>query len=410
MPRPRRVAGRRPSAGAVVLLFLLSGVYYYFLIVYNESSILRFISSMITKQYDTAAELLSIDTPYHSSSIQLKPLLHNNDENSDNTESPPENLEVIDFCAEKCRYIPEMCTETLHRQNLSLPAPTCLNYSLKVKDDIYWADLSKERCKDGQCATDDRNNATKRIISWAAARARERRQGDTDTDNVIRCETMPTNHSAPMMFPEEFEFIVKVMANLRPHTYLEWGCGASTSFYPLLASGNVVAIDGYPPWCEKISSEPRVNCMSRQEKRLQFYCPELLNADGSSARLWEMGKIPRRTPDADIENIMDIYVNSIDKTNVTSIDLALVDGRFRFQCAVKLLPFLNANSVLLMHDFWLREAYHAVFEYYYPIGYARSVVALKKKPDLPKEWDERNIYKAFMKRKLLSKDDLEPTF
>ena len=106
---------------------------------------------------------------------------------------------------------------------------------------------------------------------------------------------------------------------------------------------------------------------------------------------------------------MDIYVNSIDKTNLTSIDIALVDGRFRYQCALKLLPFLHADSVLLMHDFWLRADYHAVFDYYYVIGYARSVVALKKKPNLFSiggREEERNIYKAFMKREHLSRYDI----
>ena len=44
------------------------------------------------------------------------------------------------------------------------------------------------------------------------------------------------------------EFIVKLFANAKPATYLEWGTGTSTSFYPLLASGSVYAIDGYPPW------------------------------------------------------------------------------------------------------------------------------------------------------------------
>ena len=62
------------------------------------------------------------------------------------------------------------------------------------------------------------------------------------------CEEVPSKNNQPMMFPEEFEFITKLMANRKPETYLEWGCGTSTSFYPLLASGKVVAIDGYPPW------------------------------------------------------------------------------------------------------------------------------------------------------------------
>ena len=76
----------------------------------------------------------------------------------------------------------------------------------------------------------------------------------------------------------------------------------------------------------------------------------------------------------------------MEEGSVTKFDVALVDGRFRLQCALKLLPYLHSESVLLMHDFWLRiPAYKDVLDYYYVIGYARSVVALKKKPGLSLE-------------------------
>ena len=329
------------------------------------------------------------------------------------TPSPPEPLETIDFCAEKCRYVPEMCSENLYRSNLSFPAPLCLNYSLTVADDLYYSDV----LKGSMGIVKERNNKTAVLIRWAAAQARERRQRSQsfDASHVFRCEEEPTNYTEPMMFSEEFEFIVKLMANLKPKTYLEWGCGASTSFYPLLASENVIAIDGYPPWCEKVEEEPRVHCMSKQEKRLQFYCPELKGADNSSnVRLQGMGKIPRSTSDKDIEHMMDIYVNSLDKTGVESLDLALVDGRFRLQCALKLLPFLNDGSVLLVHDFWVRQKperwfmYSKVFDYYYVIGYARSIVALKKKSNINSlsNLDQSQIYENFMTRKYVSRDDL----
>lgn len=130
-----------------------------------------------------------------------------------------------------------MCTKPY---NLSFPAPTCLNHSLTVKDDMYWPIQNNEMYV-------KRNNETVKLVSWAAARARERRQSVLGSSGYP-CEDVPSQNNQPMMFPEEFEFITKLMANRKPETYLEWGCGTSTSFYPLLASGKVVAIDGYPPW------------------------------------------------------------------------------------------------------------------------------------------------------------------
>jgi hypothetical protein len=60
-----------------------------------------------------------------------------------------------------------------------------------------------------------------------------------------------------------------------------------------------------------------------------------------------------------------------------------------------------------MHDFWLRfGAYKDVLDYYYVIGYARSVVALKKKPDLAAEV-ELNAYKKYMNRESLTWNDIK---
>ena len=92
---------------------------------------------------------------------------------------------------------------------------------------------------------------------------------------------------------------------------------------------------------------------------------------------------------------MSIYVNAVDKCSIESLDIVLVDGRFRLQCALKLLPYLHKDSVLLLHDFWIRRPYHEVLKYYDVIGYARSVVALQKKGDLSKD-DELGVYLKYM--------------
>ena len=52
--------------------------------------------------------------------------------------------------------------------------------------------------------------------------------------------------------------MTKTLIARKPRTYLEWGCGRSTSFYPLLVSGTVIAIDSYPDWCRNISTDPVV--------------------------------------------------------------------------------------------------------------------------------------------------------
>ena len=112
----------------------------------------------------------------------------------------------------------------------------------------------------------------------------------------------------------------------------------------------------------------------------------------------------------DIEAAMRIYVDAsftraVSETDVKILDVALVDGRFRTQCALKLLPFLGPDSILLLHDFWVRQnAYKIVLDYYYVVGYARSVVALKKKEDVFDS--EETIYEKYMKTQYLTWFDI----
>jgi len=350
------------------------------------------------------------------------------DDDDDHDDAPPpEPLDAIAFCAEKCRYVPAMCTSNLYLETLSHPAPTCMNRSTSIEDDAYWTDTEHGRVPG--TLTPKRNRDTSRLVHWAARRARERRRGrgegrgPTTTTNAttttaeeegaaVRCEDVPTSYESPMMFPEEFEFVVKLLANLKPDTYLEWGTGMSTSFYPLLASGTVIAIDGYPPWCRRVGSEPRVRCMAEREGRLIFHCPELAGADGHTRLdLRAVGKLPPNVSDADVVSAMGMYVDSVVRAahdaGVDKFDAALVDGRFRMQCALRLLPYLRDDSVLIMHDFWVRlKAYEVVLDYYYVIGYARSVVALKKKRSILSREEELIVYERYMTRDHLTWTDL----
>jgi len=218
---------------------------------------------------------------------------------------------------------------------------------------------------------------------------------------TIRCICISNPGSSYMLYTKcwNSEFVVKTFANARPETYLEWGTGMSTSFYPLLVSGDVYAIDGYPPWCEQVAQEPRVQCMMQKEKRLHYSCPDLTGSDGvAKLELFETGRLSRGAPIPDVEAAMSIYVNAIENHEIEKpLDMALVDGRFRVQCAIKLLPYLHHDSVLLMHDFWIRKPYHVVLDYYDVIGYARSVVALKKKVGKLSAAQERNEFTKFMK-------------
>ena len=46
---------------------------------------------------------------------------------------PPESLDTINFCAEKCKHIKDMCTGLYEKE--SFPAPKCLKWSYALAED-----------------------------------------------------------------------------------------------------------------------------------------------------------------------------------------------------------------------------------------------------------------------------------
>ena len=45
-------------------------------------------------------------------------------------------------------------------------------------------------------------------------------------------------------------------------------------------------------------------------------------------------------------------------------DVALIDGRARRLCALKIIPYLKPNAIVIIHDWCLRASYHCVLDYY----------------------------------------------
>ena len=81
-----------------------------------------------------------------------------------------------------------------------------------------------------------------------------------------------------------------------------------------------------------------------------------------------------------------IYANFPNKLN-KKFDVVLVDGRARKWCALEVIPYLKKDSIVFIHDFWMRadRNYHDVFEYFDVIDkvtHGQSLVALKLKPEI----------------------------
>ncbi|MFC1969810.1 hypothetical protein ACFLVV_01160 [Chloroflexota bacterium] len=67
-----------------------------------------------------------------------------------------------------------------------------------------------------------------------------------------------------------------------------------------------------------------------------------------------------------LRNLFPAYSSNIFKAiDAKALDLALVDGRFRVACTLKIILecHKNNNLKILIHDFWNREHYHVVLKY-----------------------------------------------
>jgi len=350
---------------------------------------------------------------------------------------PPEPLDKQIFCAEQCRFDQQMCRADHVYSQTSFPAPTCASWSTDLQGDLYYHQQHTEWWRhraefygwDSEVAmavpvndtarkealkrVEKRNHKTVELVAWGAQRARERwlamvkrlgGRNDRDSWNGAPqgdCADLARKMEMPMMFADEFEFAVKTMINRKPETYLEWGCGKSTSFYPLLASKKAHAIDNYPEWCETVRKSPVVRCLE-DAKRLQFFCETVKWPNGTDIPVGKLG-LPINKNDT-VAAAMS-YVNFVDKIGLRHYDVALVDGRFRVACALKLLGYLDRKSILFVHDFWERALrlpdYREILKWYDVIGRTRSIAAfrMKRLEDMPNGGrDHKEAYVAQLKR------------
>lgn len=268
------------------------------------------------------------------------------------------NTQTVALCTEKCKYDEEICTKNLYT-TATLPAPQCLSFSTSLSEDLIYNDKAY--------ATTVQDHV------WSLY----------DKHHRAECWKNERSLEFPAMYPDEFEVVTKTLINLKGKTYLEWGTGFSTTWYPLLFSGKVWAIDNYKPWCKKVQDFPSVKCLLGQD--LFYYtCEPLKDQQGEPIAVGQWG-IPEDKSEAAMKVAGRTYIDVIDHVMAdfpnVKFDAALVDGRFRTACSLKLLNYLHEDSVLIIHDFFPRakSSYHKVLDYFSIIGRSRSVVILKMK-------------------------------
>jgi hypothetical protein len=75
------------------------------------------------------------------------------------------------------------------------------------------------------------------------------------------------------------------------------------------------------------------------------------------------------------------YLLNLTKNEQKSINLILIDGRFRVACCLKCFNVINPKCLIAFDDFLNRPYYHVVLDYYDIVEKTidKSMVILKKK-------------------------------
>jgi hypothetical protein len=169
-------------------------------------------------------------------------------------------------------------------------------------------------------------------------------------------------------------------------TLFEWGSGASTFNFCTLVK-ELYSVENNFAWYNDVNKTLKERNLNNVKV---FYAPEHeIKYDDVLDKQAE--KLLRLTDNVIIKNNVYYsecrgnhdwhchidYINTIQHVNKT-FSKVFIDGRARVFCAYKALDFINEDSIVYIHDFFRRNRYHSVLDYYYEIDRCESLVILKK--------------------------------
>ena len=181
----------------------------------------------------------------------------------------------------------------------------------------------------------------------------------------------------PFMKPLDRRLFYKQLG--KATTYLEYGSGGSTvqaSLRPNLRT--IISVESDLDWHVKLRTMISVP--------VQYIFCDVKTVPNS----WGYPG-PGSTPD-DLRAYSDV-VRKLEPELQRSLDLVLIDGRFRVACCLKCYDVVSDQCVILFDDFLMRPHYHIVLDYFTIVEQTadKCMVVLKKKAGVspPKELIER---------------------
>ncbi len=146
----------------------------------------------------------------------------------------------------------------------------------------------------------------------------------------------------PLMHDKEF--LVFSRHYMAAHQIVEYGCGGSTVFGAQETKAKIRSVESDAQWIAKIRAIPAV-AEAERDNRL-----EILHADIGPTKEWGHP--------ADVSS-KDRWPDYAARPWPADPSLVFIDGRFRLSCILTAILNSKPGTLVMVHDFWNRPAYHA---------------------------------------------------
>lgn len=177
------------------------------------------------------------------------------------------------------------------------------------------------------------------------------------------------------LYPEEKELFAKYAQGRT--SYLEWGTGGSSDTFTRLIEGPVYSIENFPQWCQAVQETPYVACRIA-EGSMSFHCIDTgpVAAYGNPSRK------------EDVPRFVDyVHGNEAFPNLLPTYDLIFDDGRSREAVAYQAYHHMDADSVLLVHDYpnrddMERQYYRDIERYFDKVDGTSRLAVFRKRMDV----------------------------
>lgn len=170
----------------------------------------------------------------------------------------------------------------------------------------------------------------------------------------------------PLLYPfimSKDEKVIFDEAIKKSKHYIEFGLGGSSLRAIQKSKARIYTVESSPEWLNYMRQYMIVRYF--ENKRLHIFSVNI-----GPTRNWGY-------PESNnYQNLFEAYSSRIfESIDRRLIDLALVDGRFRVACTLKIIMSCHKNNNLkiLIHDFWNRGQYHILLKYLDTVSKADTI-------------------------------------